>query len=105
MFTQPKKVRKSARFLNNAVERNRNIRNIIIEMLNTNFLIYWIYSKKFRVIVDLIDGYFNIRVHSDNQQYKAFLCPEGIFNTRYMQEEDKNAPVTIMRAISLILRK
>lgn len=85
IFTQPKKDGKSARFLIDVVERHKNIRYIIIEIPFTNCLIDWVYSKKFWVIVDLIDVYFHIRVHSDYKQYTPFSCPEGIINTRVMQ--------------------
>ena len=55
--------------------------------------------------MDLIDSYDNIRLHPNSEKYSTFSCSEGLFNIRYMQQGYKNAPATIMRAMSYLLRK
>ena len=105
MFTQPKKDSKNGRFLLNAVDRNKAVRDTIVEMTNARMIIDWMEKFKFRVIMDLIDGYDNIRLHSDSEKYSTFSCFEGLCNTRYMQQGDKNAPATVIRAMSYLLRK
>ena len=65
----------------------------------------WIAKFKLRAIMDLIDGYDNIRLHPDSEKYSTLSCSEGLFNTRYMQQGDKNAPATMMSAMSYLLRK
>ena len=105
MFTQPKKDGKKGRFLLNAVDRNKAVRDTIIELPDTRIIIDWMAKFKFRAIMDVIDGYDNIRLYTDKEKYSTFSCSEGLFNTRYMQQGDKNAPVTMMRAMSYLLRK
>jgi len=105
VFTQPKENGKKASFLLDAVDRNKAVRDTIIEMPNTIIILDWIAKFKFRAIIDLIDGYDNIRLHTDSEKYSTFSCSEGLFNTRYMELGDKNAPATMMKAMSYLLRK
>ena len=105
MFTQPKKYGKKARFLLDAVDRNKTVSDTIIEMLNTRMLLDWMAKFKFRAIMEVIDEYDNIRLHLDSEKYSTFSCSEGLFNMRYMQQGDKNAPATMMRAMIYLLRK
>jgi len=84
MFAQPKKDGKKARFLLDAVDKNKAVRDTIIEMPNTRMILDWMAKFKFRVIGDLIDGCDNIRLHPDSEKYSTFSGYEGLFNTKYM---------------------
>ena len=85
MFTQPKKDGKEARFLEDVVDRNKVVRDQIIEMPNTRIILDWITKFRFRAIMDSIDGCDNIRLHTYSKKYSTFSCTEGFFNTIHMQ--------------------
>ena len=81
MFTLRKKDCKKAKFLLDAVDKNKADRDTIIEKPNTRIMLDWMAKFKFRAIMDLIDGYDNIRLHSDSEKCSTFSCSEGLFKT------------------------
>ena len=105
MFIHSKKDGTKARFLLDAVDRIKAVRDTIIEMPNTRMILDWMAKFKFRAIMDLINWCDNIGLHPNKEKYSTFACSEGLFNTRYMQQGDKNAFATLMKAISYLLRK
>ena len=42
-------------------------------------------KSKYRSKIDLIDGYYNIRIETESKKYMSFNTPFGTISTRVMQ--------------------
>jgi len=56
-------------------------------------------ARKYWSKIDLADGYPNIRIEEDSEQDSTFLTHMGYYRSRIMQQGDRNAPATIVRAM------
>ena len=97
-FSKPKKDGR-IRFLLDCVPRNKVTIKDKTPLPNMDQLIEWIANKKFWSKLDLVDGYHNIRMDPDSEQYTTFLTHRGQYNSRVMQQGDCNAPATMMKVM------
>jgi len=56
-------------------------------------------ARKYWSKIDLVDGYHNIRIEEDSEQHSTFLIHMGYYRSRIMQQGDRNAPTTMVRAM------
>jgi len=56
-------------------------------------------ARKYWSKIDLADGYHNIRIEEDSEQYFTFLTHMGYYCSRIMQQGDSNAPATMLQAM------
>jgi len=105
MFTQRKKDGKKARFLLISMSRNLKTHKDRIPMPSINQIIDWLASKIWKSKLELTDRYHNIRHHSDSGKNSTFSCHMGKFDLLVLQQDDCNAPATMMRAINWLLRE
>jgi len=61
-------------------------------------------ARKYGSKIDLADGYHNIRIEEDSEQYSTFLTHMGYYRSRIMQQGDRNAPATMVRAMYEIFK-
>jgi len=61
-------------------------------------------ARKYWSMIDLADGYHNIRIEVDWEQHSTFLTYMGYYRSRIMQQGDRNAPATIVRAMYEIFK-
>jgi len=61
-------------------------------------------AQKYWSKIDLADGYYNIRIEEDSEQHSTFLTHMGYFRSRIMQQGDRKAPATMVRAMHEIFK-
>jgi len=61
-------------------------------------------ARKYWSKIDLADGYHNIRIEEDSEQHCTFLTHMGYYRSRIMQQGDRNAPATMVRAMYEIFK-
>jgi len=61
-------------------------------------------AGKYRSKIDLVDGYYNIRIEEDSEQHSTFLTHRGYYHSRIIQQGDRNAPATMVRAMYEIFK-
>jgi len=61
-------------------------------------------ARKYCTKIDLADGYHNIRIEEDSEQHSTFLTHMGYYRSRIMQQGDRNAPATTVRAMFEIFK-
>src|SRR5690606_10352353 len=55
---------------------------------------------KYRSKIDLSDAYHQIRINPKHEKHAGFRTPWGVYNSRVMQQGDKNAPPTMMKIMN-----
>jgi len=61
-------------------------------------------ARKYWSKIDLADGYHNFRIEEDSEQQSTFLTHMGYYRSRIMQQGDRNAPATMVRAMHEIFK-
>jgi len=95
--TKPRRIL-DARDRNEAVDPNHTPQPTIVELMEL------VAARKYWGKIDLADRYYNIRIEEDSEQHSTFLTPIGYFRSRIMQQGDRNAPATMVRAIYEIFK-
>jgi len=67
-------------------------------------LVELVAARKYWSKIDLVDGYYNIRIEEDSEQHSTFLTHMGYYRSRIMQQSDSNAPATMVRAMNEIFK-
>jgi len=67
-------------------------------------LVELVAARKYWSKIDLADGYHNIRIEEDSEQHSTFLTHLGYYRSRIMQQGDRNATVTMVRAMYEIFK-
>jgi len=62
-------------------------------------------ARKYCSKIDLADGYYNIRIEEDSEQHSTFLTHMRYYRSRIMQQGDRNAPATMVRAMYEIFKE
>jgi len=61
-------------------------------------------ARKYWSKIDLADEYYNIRIEEDSEQHSTFLTHMGYYRSRIMQQGDRNASATMVRAMYEIFK-
>jgi len=100
LFVKPKrddptKPRRSldARDRNEAIDPNHT------PLPNIEELMELVAARKYWSKIDLADEYHNIRIEEDSEQHFTFLTHMGYYHSRIIQQGDRNAPATMVRAM------
>jgi len=56
-------------------------------------------ARKYWSKIDLADGWNNIRIEEDSEQHSTLLTYMGYYRNLIMQQSDRNAPATMVRAM------
>jgi len=56
-------------------------------------------ARKYCSKIGLADEYYNIRIEEDSEQHSTFLTHMGYYHSHIMQQGDRNATATIVRAM------
>ena len=105
MFTQPKHDDPSKpRFLLQAQPRNMWVEPNHTPMPDIKLILEEVGTCDFVSVADLKDGFHNIRMDENSEQHTIFICYMGQFRSRVMQQGDRNAPATMVRAINDIFK-
>jgi len=95
--TKPRRLL-DARVRNDAVDPNHTPLPSIEELMEL------VTARKYGSKIDLPDGYYNIRIEEDSEQHSTFLTHMGYCRSRIMQQGDRNAPATMVRAMYEIFK-
>ena len=87
-----------ARDRNEAVDPNHT------PLLSIEELMELVTARKYWSKIDLADGYHNITIEEDLQQHSSFLTHMGYYCSRIMQQDDRNDPATMVRAMYEIFK-
>jgi len=87
-----------ARDQNEAVDPNHTLLPGIEELIE--LVAAWKYWSQ----IDLADGYYNNRIEEDSEQHSIFLTHMGYHRSRSMQQGNRNAPATMVRAMYEIFK-
>jgi len=88
-----------ARDRNKAVDLNHKPLSSIEELMEL------VAARKCWSKIDLADRYYNIRIEENSEQHSTFLIPIGFYRSRIMQQVDRNAPATMVRAMYEIFKE
>jgi len=55
-------------------------------------------------MIDLSNGYYNLRISLEYAKHTAFKTPFGVYRTRVMHQGDKNAPLTFQNAMNTLFQ-
>jgi len=61
-------------------------------------------ARKYWSMIELADGYHNIRIEEDSEQYSTVLTHMGYYRSRIRQQGDRNSPATMVRAMYKIFK-
>ena len=61
-------------------------------------------ARKYCSKIGLADEYYNIRIEEDSEQHSTFLTHMGYYRSRIMQQGDRNASATMVRAMYEIFK-
>jgi len=61
-------------------------------------------TRKYWSKIDIADGYHNIRIEEHSEQHSTFHIHMGYYRSRIMQQGDRNAPATMVRAMYEIFK-
>jgi len=61
-------------------------------------------ARKYCSKIDLADRYHKIKIEEDSEQHSIFLTCMGYYRSRIMQQGDRNAPATMVRAMCEIFK-
>ena len=87
-----------ARDRNEAVDPNHTPLSTIEELIRL------VAARKYWSKIDLADGYYNIRIEEDSEQHSIILTHMGYYRSRIMQQSDRNASATMVRAMYEIFK-
>ena len=105
MFTQPRRDKPhEARFLLYCIVRNLVTHKDKPSMPSMEQIIDFVGSRPFRSKLDLTDRYYNIRIHPESVKDSTCYCHMGKYDPLVMQQDDCNAPATMMRAMNFLFR-
>ena len=91
-----------ARFLHGLVDRNANTRKDNTPIPDIPSIINTVPRHPYRLKIDLTDGYHNVRIEPESEEFRSFYTPFGTFRTGVMQQGDCNAPATFMQLMNWI---
>ena len=91
-----------ARFLHDLVDRNTNTRKDNTPILYIPSIINTVARHPYISKIDLTDGYYNVSIEPQSEQFTSLYTPFGTFRTRVMQQGDCNAPATFMKLMNWI---
>ena len=91
-----------ARFLHDLVDRNANTRKDNTPIPDIPSIINTVARHPYRSKTDLTEGYHNVRIEPESEEFTSFYTPFGTFRTRVMQQGDCNAPATFMKLMNWI---
>ena len=91
-----------ARFLHDLRARNDITVKENTPIHDITWIINAVASHEFRCKIDLTDGYYNVRIEEDSEEYTSFNTPFGTYRTRVMQQGDCNALATFMKLMNFI---
>jgi len=94
---------KPRRFLNTR-DRNEAVVHNHTPLPSIEELIELVAARKYWAKIDLADGYHNIRIEEDSEQHSTFHTHMGYYRSRIMQQGDRNAPATMVRAMHEIFK-
>jgi len=104
LFTQPKANKVEPRFLIDCILRNEVIISDLTPLPNIKEILNWTATRKFKSKLNVIDKYYNIRIHSDSVKHSTIVTHMGLHDLQVMQQGDKNAHATMMRVMNHLLR-
>ena len=105
MFTEQKSDKPhEARFLLHCITRNLVTYQDKTAMPSMAQIMDLVGSRPFRCKLDLIHGYYNIRIDPESVKDSTFFCHMGKFDSRVMQQGDCNAPATMMTVVNSLFR-
>ena len=90
------------RFLDDLRARNDIIVKDKTPIPDITCIINAVASYQCRYKIDLTDGYHNVRIEEDSEQYTSFNTPLGTYRTGVMQLGDCNAPATFIKLMNFI---
>jgi len=61
-------------------------------------------ARKYWSMIDLADGYHNIRIEKDSEQHSTFLTHLRYYHSLIMQQGDRNSLATMVRAMYEIFK-
>ena len=64
-----------ARFLHDLVDRNANMRKDITSILDIPSIINTVARHPYRSKIDLTDGYHNVRIEPESEEFTSFYTP------------------------------
>jgi len=91
-----------ARFLHDLVAPNNNTYDDPPNIPDQSNIINTVANAKFRSKIDFSDGYHNLHIISEHEKHTAFKTLFGVYRTRVMQQDDKNAPSTFQNAMNTL---
>ena len=91
-----------ARYLHDLIDRNNITRKDHTPIPDICNIVNTVARHPFRSKLDLTDGYHNIRVEPDSEQFTSFYIPFGTYRTKVMQQGDCKAPATFMKLMNAI---
>jgi len=91
-------------FLVDCIPRNAVTIPDLTSLPNIKEIINCTAARKFRSKLDRTDRYHNIRIHPDSVKHSTIVIYMGLHDSLVTQQEDKNAPATIMRVMNNLLR-
>lgn len=66
--------------------------------------IHYAANKKYVIVLDLISGFWNIRLTKESRSFTAFITPFGLYEWRVLPFGLRNAPSEFQRVIDFALR-
>jgi len=90
--------------IRDAKDRNEAVDSNYTPLPSLEELMELVATGKYGGKIDLADGYHNIRIEDDSEQHSTFLTHMGYYRSRIMQQVDRNAPATMVRAMYEIFK-
>ena len=72
---------------------------------NLTSSVYSLKGVKYFTCLDLVQGYYQLSIHSDSREYTAFSTPRGHYQFKRLSFGLKNAPSAFQREIQTILQE
>jgi len=95
--TKPRRILYT-RVRNEVVDPNHTPLPSIVEFMEL------VAARKYWSKIDLVNEYHNFRIEEDSEQHSTFLTHMGYYRSRIMQQGDRNAPATMVRAMYEIIQ-
>ena len=91
-----------ARFLHDLVDHNANTRKNNTPIPDIPSIMNTVARHPYRSKIDLTDGYHNVRIEPESEEFTSSYTPFRTFRTRVKQQGDCNAPATFMKLMNWI---